>query len=414
MKSWRTTFGLMGLILGTLTLTGCNGSSTPASAATVLTLQRETPLAVNLPQGSYSQQTNDSFIFMGTIWIDGDLPHDVISFSIPDQKERWRTTLPATAIQAVQIEDTLFIATGNEDGNGHLIALAVQDGRILWDQPQGDAHVGIGSLDNRLWVNGEAGIFEIDPATGKTLSTVFRWEKATEDNPTHPIALYTDGDRHYLAAAQARDLKVYQETAAGWKDHWQFRAAKRILELIPIQWTGQTGLDLVVLGHSAAYSLQSDGATRWRIDNSDINQDFQSARCGETETTAVFGNPMKGIYLVNSAGQLRAWEMPGGAYKLGIIPLPLPANANFGTTVADLNGDGQDEILSRSIDKLFVFDCQGNPLAEETVGATASAEGEESTLTEAMRTTPLYRPLVVGMQIFVPGNSQIDLFTVKP
>ncbi len=74
--------------------------------------------------------------------------------------------------------------------------------------------------------------------------------------------------------------------------------------------------------------------------------------------------------MVNATGLARFWELPGGAFKSAFIPLPLPANPTMGITVGDLDNDTQDEIIARSSDKIFVFDCRGNLLAEHPLGET--------------------------------------------
>jgi len=212
-----------------------------------------------------------------------------------------------------------------------------------------------------------------------------------------------------LVASAGQDVYAYVRTEKEWKLDWRFRSSKAVLELHPVSWLTDEAPYLLVLAPGAVYNIRPDGTTQWRIDNNDLNKDAQPIHCGDSESRYVFGNIMSGVYTVNRDGLVRSWELPGGAFRLGFIPLPIPAHPNYGTTAADLVGDNQDEILVRSISKLFVFDCNGDLIAQQTIKGT-----QDENLVSMVRGAPHYRPFVVDRQIAMTTKGQIDLFSLEP
>lgn len=396
------TLALIGVIL--FAAYRCSGKPTE-TPATDSSLEHEMTIDLVLPAGDYAQPLGTDILYMGTVWLDGVLPREVTAFSIPELETRWRVEVAAPPLQAVAAGELYLIATSNLAGNGHLVALQAIDGDVVWDLALGNTAVAVTSYAGRVWVNSAQGIFEIEPQTGATVAEVTTWQQTAQNNDCRAVTAYVEGDLIHLAASSGRDVFVYRETAVGWENVWRFRAAKKVLELHPVTWHIGESPDILILGHSAVYSVQADGATRWRLDNNDLNRNARPVRCGD-ETTYVFGNVLSGVYMVNQAGPIQTWELPGGAFRLGFIPLPIPANPNFGTTAADLNSDGQDEIIARSNNALFVFDCQAALLAQQILG-----KDQKGTLVAQIRGAPHYPPVVNEQNIIVASDGQMNIFS---
>lgn len=393
---------IIAFVCGCWVVSGWASGPSETEGPTPYTLKREQVIEIELPVGDYVWQEQSEVLFLSTTWIDGQKSREVIAFSLADHEERWRTQLSAPPLQALKIDGAFLVATANQEGEGHLVSLAAQDGAIVWDRTWGDAVVSITTLDGDVWAVGAQGLDQIDPATGETLTTV---AEVSATSGARAITAYQDGGRRYLAAAAGRDIYTYEETDAGWQQRWRFRAAKTVLELHPVTWEAGTEPHLLALAHSAAYDIAPSGTTHWRVDNNDLNRYAQPLTCGD-ERTYVFGNVMNGLYVVNDEGVTQQWELPGGAFRLGPIPLPIPANATFGSTVADLTGDGQDEILTRSNDTLFVFDCEGQLLAQHNFGE------QGATLVAQVRSTPHYRPLLINERIVVATSGQLNYLSL--
>jgi len=383
---------------------GCSGKPTDIPV-TDLSMEHKATIDMALPAGDYAQQLGTDILFMGTVWLDGVLPREVTAFSIAEQETRWRVEVSAPPLQAIAAGELYLIATSNRDGNGHLVALQAIDGDEVWDLALGNTAVAVTSHAGRVWVNSAQGIFEIEPQTGETIAEVTTWQQTAQNNDCRALVVYVDHGIAHLAASAGRDVFLYRETATGWESVWRFRAAKKVLELHPVIWHAGESPDILILGHSVVYSVQADGATRWRLDNNDLNRNAHLAHCGD-ETMYVVGNVLSGVYLVNQTGLVQTWELPGGAFRLGFIPLPIPANPNFGTTAADLNNDGQDEIIARSNNALFVFDCQATLLAQQILG-----EDQKGTLVAQIRGAPHYPPIVNEQDIIVASEGQVDIFS---
>jgi outer membrane protein assembly factor BamB len=399
--------GIGGLILvlafGCWVVSGWASGPSETEGPTPYALKRELVIEIELPVGDYVWQEQSEVFLLSTTWIDGHKSQEVIAFSLTDHEERWRTQLSAPPLQALKVNGAFLVATANEEGEGHLVRLSAQDGAIAWDRALGDAVVSVTALEGDVWVCGAQGVDQIDPATGETLTTV---AELSATSGARVITAYRHGGRRYLAAAAGRDIYAYEETEAGWQQRWRFRAAKSVLELHPVTWEAGAEPHLLALAHSAVYDITPSGTTHWRVDNNDLNRYAQPLTCGGEKAYA-FSNVMNGIYVVNHDGVVRQWDLPGGAFRLGPIPLPIPANPSYGSTVADLTGDGQEEILTRSTDTLFVFDCKGQLLAQHDFGE----QGE--TLVAQVRSTPHYRPLLINERIVVATSGQLNYLSME-
>lgn len=324
-------------------------------------------------------------------------------------RELWRVDLAAPPLQVLEAGDAYLVGTANQDGNGHLVSVSKLGGKILWDKALGNSSVAVAQHGSRVFVVTAQGVLQIDPATGETLAHPITWDKKPSNSDWRTLAIYDYGGVTYMAVSAGTEIFAYQETAAGWEQLWQFHASTVVLELRAVSWQVGESPHLLALAHSAVYDIQGDGGTAWRIDNNDINQDAQPVHCKDGKTYYAFRNVMSGLYLVNRAGLILSWELPGGTARLGPIPLPISANPAVGLTVADLTADGQDEIIARSVTRLFVFDCQAKLLAN-----TALNEGAGDTLVSQLRDSPRYRPLIVNNQIVVAEKGQISYFSLKP
>ncbi|MDW8325352.1 MAG: hypothetical protein RMK99_02195 [Anaerolineales bacterium] len=406
-------FSICGLILSAILLgsrlTQDNLSAPQLETQPPYRLKRDKAIKIDLPAGDYAGQAGTDIVFLSTVWLNGRLPTEAIAFSIDDQRERWRTELSAPPLQALDAGDAYLIATANQDGSGHLVSLAREDGRILWDRPLGDSIVALARKDSRIWALTAQSIRQVNPDTGEMLADVVVWDKPPTPSDWRVLVAHEEGNLIHLAASAGKDIYSYVKTDTGWNLRWRFRAANSVLELQLVKWRTDEAPHLLALAHSSVYDIQPDGTAAWHLDNHDLNQDAQPVRCDESETRFVFRNVVSGVYLVDRNGLVRAWELPGGATRLGPIHLPIPANPAMGLAVADLTGDGLDEIIARSVTRLFVFDCEANLIASAPLN-----EGSGEKFVSKLRNSPRYRPFVVDGQLVVAEKGQISYFSLEP
>lgn len=399
------------LMLGACAPKSKPGSSTAEQAPTIHQVLLSQRVALDLAAGRYAWQGTPDILFLGDLFAEGTKPTLVIAYSVADQQERWRTELTATPLNAWQAGDTYLVATApaetNHDNQGHLVALATDDGHVLWDQVLGEANVAVTGLGSRVWVAAAAGVVEIDPQTGATIGDVVAWQERPRGN-ARTVHAYTYEGRTQLVLSGGQELYAYEESATGWTERWHFHAASPVMETGTVVWEAGQAPHVEALAFGAAYDIKPDGTTGWRITNQDVNQGMQLVSCGDGTVRYVFGNVASGVYLVGSAGVERSWQLPGGQARLGPIPLPIAANPTFGVAAGDLNGDGQDEIIARSPKALFVFDCRGRLL-----GSTALNDGTNDSLVSQIRGLPGYRPFVLGAQLVVAEKGQLSYFTLQ-
>lgn len=397
---------ILGMLYGCATTANQPVQIYPAAA----TLFREQTVDIQLPAGDYVGQVGTDALFMSTVWINGSLPTELVTFSMLEARELWRADLHAPPLQVLNMGNVYLVGTAKQDGNGRLTSVSVSDGKVIWDKVFGNSMVAVAQHDTRVFVATAQGVLQIDPATGDTLMQAIIWDKKPSSSDWRALAIYDYADETYLVVSAGMDIYAYQEMATGWKLLWQFHSSKTILELHVFSWQAGGAPHLLALAHSVVYDIRGDvGETVWRLDNNDINQDAQPVRCYGGETYYAFRNVMSGVYLVNHDGLVRTLELPGGAAMLGPIPLPISANPAFGLTTADITGDGQDEIIVRSVTHLFVFDCQLKLLAD-----TELYQGSGETLVSQLRDSPRYRPLILNDQIVIAEKGQISYFSFKP
>lgn len=337
-----------------------------------------------------------------------------VAFSITDQKELWTVDLPSPPVQAVAVEAQYLIATtpGHDSGSeAHVVAVEVNDGRIVWDQALGKALTALAvGEDGRIWLAYESGVAQIDPITGE-LSPAIQWPDDVQAyGEQRAITTYQNANTQHLAVSASSRIFDYEETITGWQMVWEFQSKKRVLELHPVTWNNSEPPHLLALAHSIVYDIGPDGTAAWRVENSDYNRDAQLISCSSSDSPLMaFRNVISGIYLVGEQGVVQHWDMPGGSAHLGPIPLPFSKNLAFGLSVADLKADGRDELIVRSLEQLFVFDCDAALLAVVNL----QQEGVDKIVAQ-MRTGRLHHPLIYREYVIVPNTSQIEYFTLKP
>lgn len=394
-------------ILGACTFKSTPGSSTTEQAPTTHQVLRSQRVALNLAAGRYAWQGTSDILFLGDIFTEGPKPTTVIAYAVSDQHERWRVELPAIPLDALQAGDAYLVATAPQDDHGHLVALSASTGRVLWDRALGSANVALTELGSRIWAAAAGGVAQIDPQTGASVGDVVTWQEQPRGNSRTLLAYEQEG-RTQLVLSAGQELYAYEEGATGWTERWRFHAASSILETRSVVWEAGQAPHILVLAFGAAYDVEPNDATGWRVANQDVNQGAQPVSCGDGAIRYVFGNVMSGVYLVGRNGVEQTWNLPGGQAKLGPIPLPIPANPTFGVSAGDLNRDGQDEIAARSPKALFVFDCQAHLLASAPLN-----ENTNGNLVGQLRGLPGYRPFVLGAQLAVAEKGQLSYFTLQ-
>lgn len=390
-------------ILLLVLLGGCSHST--ALPATPLQFSLQGEAKISLLPGDQIYQDGDRVLFLSSYTLDRP-PTTVIAFSLKEQREEWRVDLPAAPVQALRFGSFYIIATVSSESSRQAYIGAIDaQGSMIWLQPLGKTMTALSSDGERVWVAWEQGIVQIDPATGEIQRSLVTWERASGYGDHRVVTTYGSEGQTYLIAAAGRMVFLYREqNAQNWESVWSFRSAGKVLELHPL--TTSEAPEWLVLAHSYAYGIAPEGAVIWRVDNSDYNADGQPLRCAG-ENLWAFRNVMKGVYLANSAGIVRSWQLPGGHAHAGPLPLPFPEHLAFGLRVADVNGDGEDELFIRSADHLFAFDCQANLLAYVPV------ESSDERMVTQLRRSRLHQPVILGREIVTPGKGGMLYFTLQ-
>ena len=374
-----------------LLLTGCSRStSVPES---LLRLSIQDTVDVSFPPGDRIYQDGEHLLLLSSFTLERP-PTTVIAFSLERRQQEWLTSLPAPPIQALPAGDSYLIATipSETSGKAYALALNASTGQIEWRSPLGQAMVALASDDKgRIWAAWEKGVSQLDPETGAIISQAGGWER---DYGKHRVlATWGDAEVTYLAVAAGRRVFLYREEGGNWDLVWSFQSGGRVLELHPLA-EGKNMYGWLVLAHSYAYGVGPEGQILWRVENSDYNLDAWPVRCAEG-TLWGFRNVVRGLYLVDRQGVVRTWKLPGGNAHVGPIPLPFPEHLAFGLSIADLDGDGEDELTVRSLKRLFVFNCQANLLA------TALIDSSGDKMVTQLRQSRLHRPAIFDQEVVV-------------
>ncbi|MDH5506279.1 MAG: PQQ-like beta-propeller repeat protein [Anaerolineae bacterium] len=363
----------------------------------------------NIPSGDYSAFTNDQILYMGTVWQNGPTPKKLTAYSTVEKNAAWSLNLPASPLGAVLLKDTLLVATANHLGKGHIIGINPVDGKLLWDQADGNSIMAMTTLDDKAWVISSETVYQINPSDGQNIQTMVTWESLPNSSDWRTITSIRNGEQVMFAVSIGRDIYVYSAAVFPWELLWHFRAAKTIIELRFFEdWQVEHKPVLIALSHSGAYAINPSGETIWNIRNNDLNRDALSVNCGGASKHMVFRNIMSGVYLMNAAGEEASWELPGGSVKVLGFPIPIPQNPAFGLTVADLDNDGIDEIIANSASSLFVFDCKGTLLAYTPINS-----GQGGSFASLVRGAPRYSPVIFNHQILIAERGQVSIFIYK-
>lgn len=391
----RTQFWfIMLLLLTILFLGGCaHQSDLPVTTWQVSPLGE---VEVPLFPGDQAYQDGDVFLLLSSYTLEHP-PTQMLAFSISKKAEMWRVHLPAPPIQAVRVGDFYLIATmpSESSGQAYIVALDTRTGKEQWARSWGKAMIALASDAEHVWVAWEQGVTAVDPATGEALFTVATWEHPERYGSQRALAIWHRQEQMRLAVSAGRTVFFYEGKGSDWKPLMSFQSAGRVLEIHVMDRESEPAW--LILAHSYAYALAPDGRILWRVNNSDYNLDGQPVCC-EGKNLWAFRNVMGKLYLVNPNTVVLSWQLPGGFAHAGPIPLPFPEHLAFGLQASDLNGDSKDELIVRSLQRLFVFDCRANLLA------LAPVDTDDEKLVRSLRQARLHRPAVMGKIIITPGK----------
>lgn len=385
------------LLLIVLILSGCTHQSD--LPATIWQISPLGTVEVPLFPGDQAYQDGDMFLLMSSYTLERP-PTQMMAFSMSKRAEIWRVDLPAPPVQAIRFGSLYLVATipSESSGQAYVIAMDAGTGKAQWTRSWGKAMIALSSDGEHVWVAWEQGVNAIDPTTGETLFTVVTWEHPERYGSQRALALWRGQEQMRLAVSAGRTVFFYEGKGSDWKPLMSFQSAGRVLEIHAMD--GESEPAWLILAHSCAYGLAADGRILWRVNNSDYNLDGQLVYC-EGKNLWAFRNVMGKLYLVNSNTVVRSWQLPGGFAHAGPIPLPFPEHLAFGLQASDLNEDGEDELIIRSLQRLFVFDCRANLLA------LAPVDTDDEKLVQSLRQTRLHRPAVMRRTIITPAKKGI-------
>ncbi len=407
---------VISLLLGLMLLLGaCTNSETvedPAKGS----LSPLDVYPVSLPQGGQIlHQEGTQVLFLGSM-IQRKSTREAVLFTTNAKQVIWRSQLPGSPIKALSLPQGDFIlVTLPDKGDAHLVRLDGQTGQTLWDvtvsSPALDAlwqekdGVLLASDGNTLW--------RIDPADGAILSTLAT-NLSQNDQPGSVVLSesFHDPQTIYLASDHVlQKLRLDGEQAT---PQWQFSSAKFIVALQSVRFdSGQEGI--LVLAHSHSYFVSPNGKLVWRIKNRDINYSPVAIPNAQSAQMLVFGNFVKGIYVVGADGLKTHTLLPGGNVHILHIPMPIPNNILLGgVTVTPYRNVSGYLLAVRSLDNLFAYQLSSEgdlTLLAATPIAPTSGKGS---IVQKGNMNPNYPPFLMNDNLAVTYADGIHTFSLSP
>lgn len=385
---------LMGYILAQ------RGASAPEASYTGLPfrLKHVAEYPVSLPPGDLLFKDERYLLLLSSLTLERP-PREVVAFSLADKKVAWRLELAGSPVQALRVGDGFLVVTipQKEAGATHL-SLISQDGRLMWSVDVGEGLAALAQdATGRVWIATDKGLSLVDVTDGSIVAPAVKWPADAPRSEWRQLATYVSDDGVHLVASTGPRVVSYRENGEEWKIEWQFQSSGKVLALYPLA-EKVAGSRLVVLAHSAAYGLDAKGQPVWKVQNSDFNLDPLVVTCGKPLSRCVaFRNVLGRVYVVDSSATVHEWRLPGGNARLWIIPLPFPKHLALGMDAADLDGDGTEELVVRSLSSLFVYKPDGTLVSTTLLPDTE----DEQKFVVRLRSAPRYPPVVHGSHILV-------------
>lgn len=404
------------LLLGALALAACTKSDATDAPKGTLSVLDSYP--VSLPRGGQILQRDGArVLFLGSM-IQQKSTREAVLFDTEQGQMVWQSSLPGSPVKALALpQDDYILVTTQDKGDAHLLRLNGQTGAVLWDisYPSPGLDALWRAEDGALLVSDGVALWLVNPADGSTTATL----DAALSQKTHPVVVAMssppdDPQTVYLASGDM--LQMLRVTAEQATPQWRFSSAKFVIALQPVHFSsGQEGV--IVLAHSHSYFVDNAGKLVWHIKNQDVNYAPVAIPDARAAQMVVFGNFVKGIYIVDAEGLKVHEPLPGGKVHILGIPMPIPKNILLGGIMVSPSSDSavSGRLLAvRSLDNLFVY--QLSPAGELTLLATTpiDSQGAGGSLIQKGNLNPNYRPFLMDDGLAVTYADGIRSFALSP
>ena len=401
----------------TLLLVACAASESAESPGKG-TLSPLDVYPVSLPKGGQIlQQEGSRVLFLGSM-IQRKTTREAVLFDTDAKQVVWRSQLPGSPTRALLLpQGDYILVTLPDKGDAHLLRLDGQTGETLWDiavpSPALDALWR--QKDGALLVSNGSELWRIDPADGATLSTLAT--RLSQNAQPGSVVLSSPSDDPqtiYLASDHVLQMLRLREDQA--TPQWQFSSAKFIVALQPIRFeSGQEGV--VILAHSHSYFVTPDGKLLWRIKNKDINYSPVAIPNARSAQMLVFGNFVKGVYVVDANGLKVHSPLPGGNVHILHIPMPIPNNILLGgvmVTPSPYRSVSGYLLAVRSLDNLFVYHLSPSGDLALLAATPIASMAEEGSIVQKGNMNPNYPPFLMDGGLAVTYADGIHSFSLTP
>ncbi|HID34810.1 MAG TPA: hypothetical protein EYP25_09645, partial [Anaerolineae bacterium] len=404
------------LALAAMLLVSCTSGpqETPPTGA----LQAIDAYNIKLPPGGQILlHDGDRVLFLGSM-IQRKAAREAVLFDTVQKSQVWRSQLPGSAIKGIALPEKDYILIAAQDkGEAHLLRLDEMTGEIAWDVVFGSEALDAiwNPADAALWVSDGSSLWRIDPDNGDTLATL--GTKLSENaHPGSVILAPAFGDPRTIFLASDHVLQMLSLTGGQLTSHWRFSSAKFIAALQPVHFdNGSEGV--IALAHSHAYFVDPRGKLLWHIKNQDINYAPIALPNADAAQMVVFGNFVKGIYLVDAAGMKWRAALPGGNVHILGIPTPIPRNILLGGVMVTPSTEPALPgywLAVRSLDNLFAYHLALTGDLTLIAETPIAPQDEQGTIVEKGNMNPNYPPFQMDDGLAVTYSEGIRLFTLTP
>ncbi len=404
------------LLLVTILLASCasGNTQTPPSGAltTVATYAMTLP-----PGGQILLHDGNRVLFLGSM-IQRKSTREAVLFDTEQKQQVWRSQLPGSAIKAIALpgQDYVLVTVQNQ-GEAHLLRLNEMTGKIAWDVVFGGEALDAiwNQADAALWVSDGSSLWQVDPDNGDTLATLGT-ALSKNAHPGSVVLAPSSDDPQTIFLASDNVLQMLSLEGEQMTSQWRFSSAKFIAALQPVRF--DNGIEgVIALAHSHAYFVDPQGKLLWHIKNQDINYAPVALPDAGAAQMVVFGNFVKGVYLVDAQGMRLHASLPGGNVHILGIPTPIPRNILLGgvmvtpSTAPALPGYW---LAVRSLDNLFAYHLSLAGDLTLIAETPIAPHDEEGSIVEKGNKNPNYPPFQMDDGLAVTYSEGIRLFTLTP
>ncbi len=410
-------FLLSTIIIFAFTLVSCTRAETTATQPLPGMLQAQQIHEVALPGGGQIlSQVGESVLFLGS-QLQRTPTRYVVFYDAVQKRQLWDATLPGSAIKAIHLPGGDFIlVTIQEKGNAHLLRLDGETGAILWDVPYANP-----TLD-ALWredmkdmlVSDGVSLWQVAPRDGRQMA-LLATGLGQSLHPDSVVLARSVDDPQTLYLSNNSMLLALNLKGGQAMETWRFSSAKFIAQLLPVHFfSGEQGV--IALAHSNVYFVDAAGKLAWHIKNKDINYTAIALPNAQETEWVVFGNFVKGIYVVDAHGQRAHQPLPGGNVRILGIPVPIPKNILLGGIRATSSAAGAFPgylLATRSLDNVFVYQLSPTGKLSLIAESPVNPGGEEmGTLIQQAQSNPNYPPFFLDDYLAVSQANGITQFTL--